>query len=50
MAVAGGRAWWGSLTKSQPRVKGQASPPSHLHMISWVSSTRHISGFLSCPS
>lgn len=29
-----------------------AAPPSatHLHMISWVSSTRHISGFLSWPS
>jgi len=23
---------------------------THLHMISWVSRTRHISGFLSCPS
>lgn len=25
-------------------------PSAHLHMISWVSSTRHISGFLSWPS
>lgn len=26
------------------------APAAHLHIISWVSSTRHISGFLSWPS
>lgn len=34
-----------------PQPRPTAHPPgSHLHMISCVRSTRHISGFLSCPS
>lgn len=40
-----------SLRPPCPQPRPAAHPPgSHLHMISCVRSTRHISGFLSCPS
>lgn len=39
-----GRSW------RRGRLPARRPPAAHLHMISWVSSTRHISGFLSWPS
>lgn len=41
------------LTDPPPGTPATGTPtgtPTYLHMISWVRRTRHISGFLSCPS